>query len=465
MAEQLPRGLLADPAVQRAMLLPVARRTFTDPGDDITEELSGLEFAAPGLLYDPMMGMAQTGAMLMGDMPADPNVMTQTMLDAPLIGGLLSAATGAVPRGAVLGANVLPSRLPQHLVPLTDDKLEFALPSTKYLVKKIREKAPDAELGLSLSENQVGKSNYLTLTHPNKQPIEIRLSDHSTGTRRLSDYAEMFSDSVPESGKPKFGQISRESFDKRIDEVLSYYDDGIELGANKAPTAALPGLLDDIRPARENMRTVIDSNTIGGRVVGDETVPIGLLSGGASTSAKAQKAIDDIADSMSGPEGFIERLIVNQDNNVIEGAHRLEALRKLGVDEVPVTRIVDPQALFTPDTKVAMKAAIQKAKKTNSDYENQIISQLGEMLADPDVAGDPKKVFEVYDPAKGFEDQFKAALKVIELGANPATAALPGLLQDRRRKPGRTPRNQNSFPMRSLLGQRVYTATMPDGSI
>ena len=106
MAEQLPRGLLADPAMQRAMLLPVARRTFTDPGDDITEELGGLEFAAPGLLYDPMMGMAQTGAMLMGDMPVDPNVVTQTMLDAPLVGGLLGAATGAVPKGTLLGANV-----------------------------------------------------------------------------------------------------------------------------------------------------------------------------------------------------------------------------------------------------------------------------------------------------------------------------------------------------------------------
>jgi hypothetical protein len=105
MAEQLPRGLLADPAVQRAMLLPVARRTFTDPVDDITEE-QALELAMPGLLYDPMMGMAQTGAMLMGDMPVDPNVMTQTMLDAPLVSGLLSAATGAAPKGTLLGANV-----------------------------------------------------------------------------------------------------------------------------------------------------------------------------------------------------------------------------------------------------------------------------------------------------------------------------------------------------------------------
>ena len=60
----------------------------------------------------------------------------------------------------------------------------------------------------------------------------------------------------------------------------------------------------------------------------------------------------------------------------------------------------------------------------------------------------------------------------VTLGANKApTAALPSLLQDRsgnidqRGLLRRPPRNQNSFPMRSLLGQRLYTATMPDGSI
>ena len=192
MADPVAYGLIGDPSLTRAAMIPVARRTFTDPGDDITEELGGLELATPGLLYDPLMGMASTGAMLMGRMPVDPDVVTQTLLDTSVGSGLLGAATGAAPRGAVLGANVLPSRF-----------------------------------------------------------------------------------------------------------------------------------LDDVRPARENIRTVIDANTIGGDVVGDETVPIGLLSGGASSSARAQKAIDDIADSMSGPEGFIERLIVDQDNNVIEGAHRL----------------------------------------------------------------------------------------------------------------------------------------------
>jgi len=182
------------------------------------------------------------------------------------------------------------------------------------------------------------------------------------------------------------------------------------------PTSANaePRLPSDIRPAKENLATVVDANTVGGRVAGDETVSIDLLAGGASRSARAQKDIDNIADSMSGPDGFIERLIVDQDNNVIEGAHRLEALRKLGVKEVPVTRIIDPQASLTGDDIAAMKNAMSKVSPIHSDHKNQIITQLGEMLADPDVAGDLSKVSKVFDLPKGFEKHFEAALKILD---------------------------------------------------
>tara|TARA_R100001129_G_scaffold180334_1_gene158266 strand:+ start:341 stop:1168 length:828 start_codon:yes stop_codon:yes gene_type:complete len=187
------------------------------------------------------------------------------------------------------------------------------------------------------------------------------------------------------------------------------------------PTGDVGGLLGinvfhggPIRPAKENLATVVDANTVGGRVAGDETVSIDLLAGGASRSARAQKDIDNIADSMSGPDGFIERLIVDQDNNVIEGAHRLEALRKLGVKEVPVTRIIDPQASFTGDDIAAMKNAMSKVSPIHSDHKNQIITQLGEMLGDPDVAGDLSKVSKVFDLPKGFEKHFEAALKILD---------------------------------------------------
>jgi hypothetical protein len=98
-------GLLGrDPSVAyRGGILPYLVRTVTDPGDDISE-YQQLEWAAPGLLYDPVRGMAQTGGMLAGNVPVDPRVMTQTMVDAPLMGGLLASTTGMVPEGAVLGA-------------------------------------------------------------------------------------------------------------------------------------------------------------------------------------------------------------------------------------------------------------------------------------------------------------------------------------------------------------------------
>ncbi len=119
MAEQLPRGLLATDSglmnllqnesdiARRGGILPFIQRVVPDiGGDDISEYPGPPEWAAPALLYDPFKNMALTGGMLSGDLPVDADVVAQTMLDAPLVSGLLSAATGAAPKGAVLGANV-----------------------------------------------------------------------------------------------------------------------------------------------------------------------------------------------------------------------------------------------------------------------------------------------------------------------------------------------------------------------
>jgi hypothetical protein len=173
----------------------------------------------------------------------------------------------------------------------------------------------------------------------------------------------------------------------------------------KRKGGALPDTTLPIRPARENLRTVVDSNTIGGRVSGDEMVPIDSLSGGPSLSARGQKAVDDIVEQMSGPDGFIERLIVDQDNNVIEGAHRVEALRRLGIEQVPITRVVDPTAnLDLPK----MGEAIKAVGPIHSDHVNQITAHVGDMLAE--VGGDPAKVLQEFDLPKGFERFFRAAL-------------------------------------------------------
>jgi len=167
-------------------------------------------------------------------------------------------------------------------------------------------------------------------------------------------------------------------------------------------------ITDDIRPAKENINTVIDANTVGGRVSGDEIVNIKTLSGGPSKSSRGQKAVKEIVEKMKGPEGYIERLIVDQDGNVIEGAHRLEALRRLGVEDVPITRIVDPTANINT---ASMRDAIEGVGNIRSDHVNQIMAQVGGML--DEVGGDPSKVIAEFELPRGFEKFFHAALKSV----------------------------------------------------
>lgn len=538
-------GLLdRDPSVAyRGGLLPYLQRTVTDPGDDITE-YEQLEWALPGgLLYEPLSGMAKTGGMLAGDVPVDPRVMTQTMVDAPLVGGLLAGATGAAPRGAVLGAFSGGRKQPSEM---SASELRAEANALRF---------PNENLNINAELAQSAKDYFGVTRSPNETGYIMQDGTRLdlSGRHYAGGYEKQGDRFVPEAGRPDYlggdravdhrelydlkglkegehqwdavEQLMRETgavrympnqgisiidgqkvSDKQLKAIVSDFrksgnsltvdidpvgggsravsktfdrptvegvQEFIELGANKAPTAALPGLLSDIRPARENIRTVIDANTIGGDVVGDEIVPIGLLSGGASSSARAQKAIDDIADSMSGPEGYVERIIVDQDNNVIEGAHRLEALRKLGVDEVPVTRIVDPQASFTGKNLMGMRAAIDDVGPVHSDNVNRIVSDIGDMLADPAVAGDPKKVAKVFDFPKGYEKHYQAALKSIELGANKGpTAALPGLLEDQRGLSdfinyGGSDKRQHRGPykVRGLLGGTLYEASTPGGYI
>ena len=98
-------GLLDnDPTlVYRGSILPVVRRRRFRPDD---MEIRYNEFGVPGLLYDAAQGLVNIGAMSQGDIPFDEDLLTRSVLDAPMTAGLLAGATGMVPRGAVLGANV-----------------------------------------------------------------------------------------------------------------------------------------------------------------------------------------------------------------------------------------------------------------------------------------------------------------------------------------------------------------------
>lgn len=105
--------------------------------------------------------------------------------------------------------------------PLTKENLQKADETTKLLVSKILERNPDAAIGLTRSGSAAGPSNYISFMTPDGKWGQVRVSDHGTGTRRINDYLDQLPMSAPPEGEQVFGQISRKSFDDRINKIAS----------------------------------------------------------------------------------------------------------------------------------------------------------------------------------------------------------------------------------------------------
>ena len=173
-----------------------------------------------------------------------------------------------------------------------------------------------------------------------------------------------------------------------------------KIGEAPRPTLKLP-----VRPPSENVGEVLDAQFPYGRDLGSRTVPIDSLSGGVALDNPAQKArVASLRDQMAGPGGYISRPIVDTEGNVIEGQHRLEALRQLGVQAVPV-RVLQDLSLGV-DT-AGMKAAIKAAQPMHSDQAGQLVSNALEALADE---GGNHAELSNYLAPKGYEPGWQAAV-------------------------------------------------------
>jgi hypothetical protein len=164
----------------------------------------------------------------------------------------------------------------------------------------------------------------------------------------------------------------------------------------------------DVRPPREDIFEVAQANFAGRTQHTAKTVPIDQLSGGVSADPAEAKRVSNLVDLMSAPNGYLERLIVDTDGNVIEGQHRLEALRKMGVKEVPVIEIRELREGLPVDR---MMDAMQEVRGLHRDQARQIIDQIAEAIAD---VGSVAEVRAQYAPPRGFERAWEAALNAAE---------------------------------------------------
>lgn len=199
----------------------------------------------------------------------------------------------------------------------------------------------------------------------------------------------------------------RRGYSVGVDHDVSVAPRSVGSGANGL---ALPGgRVVDARPPSESVSRAMDATFNHGRVVGDRTVPLSSLTGGVALDDPAQAArVARLADNIAGQDGYFARPIVDTDGNVIEGQHRLEALRQLGATDVPVHVVQD---LGKGVDEAGLNGAIDAAQKMHPDQRHQLVRNLLEVKADE---GSPAAVREAYDPPAGFERAWNAALDFLE---------------------------------------------------
>ena len=139
-----------------------------------------------------------------------------------------------------------------------------------------------------------------------------------------------------------------------------------------------------VRRPSDNINNVMNSNFEYPKVIGNQTLNINDVYGGVRFDNNETQRVKELSGRITGENGYISRIIVDQDNNVVEGQHRLEALRQLGASEIPVYKIED-LSITLPVR--AMENAINGAGVIHSDNVNQIMQYALENISEYGVEG------------------------------------------------------------------------------
>ena len=154
-----------------------------------------------------------------------------------------------------------------------------------------------------------------------------------------------------------------------------------EKGANKI---IINGSEVKVTSPSDNIVNVRDANFQYPKTIGNQTVDINSVSGGVRLDEQEKNRIAQLANKISSPEGYFSRIIVDQNNSVIEGQHRLEALRQLGAKEVPVYKIEELADTMPVDK---MKDAINSVGNIHPDHVNQLIQHALNGIAENGMEG------------------------------------------------------------------------------
>ena len=124
---------------------------------------------------------------------------------------------------------------------------------------------------------------------------------------------------------------------------------------------------------KENIYELMDANFWHGIIVGKYVVNTNSLRGGIrTTDSREQQRVQQLAEKISSPQGYFERIVVDEENDVIEGQHRFEAAKLLKWPQIPILKVADLGRVYGYEV---MQQAVNKAKTIplHPEQINQIV--------------------------------------------------------------------------------------------
>ena len=164
----------------------------------------------------------------------------------------------------------------------------------------------------------------------------------------------------------------------------------------------------NIKPSSDNIHAVAEANDLN-ISVSYENISIGELYGGVDLNDIGErKRVDKLKEMILSDDGYISRIIIDGDNNVVEGQHRFEALSELGFDYAPVVRLKGIDDYIKNRTEIIN--ILEKNGVYNSDHRYYILNNIAEIIADE--KGKVESLRE-YIPPKGYEKAWNLAIEKI----------------------------------------------------
>jgi hypothetical protein len=274
-------------------------------------------------------------------------------------------------------------------------------------------------MGMAQGE-QVGGIDYIKRK---ATELGIRPPDSTDPTMRdMRMGAEIVSGAIDPTRVARVGGVAATAAARKAAPMVGNAIENYMVKAGLAPRIVPEGglLKRDIpvKPSTDDVYEVMESSFDFGKVGANKNMSLEDLIGGVRMNdPKEAQRVNELAQKMSSPDGYVSRILVDDLGNVLEGQHRLEALRLLGEKNAPVTIIQDLSNKYNISE---MKQAI--SGQMRSDQSNQLIREAIDALED---SGSVEKALAEYSMPSYLQKPFEDAIKASKITPVSGKSAAP----------------------------------------